>query len=90
MLCTTLQKYQNRRKYPCDSFRVVGSHICIVGGRGQRERGAEREGGRERGGRERGGAEREGGGRQKEIGEDRKGDKEKAIMVVGFLYILFI
>ena len=27
MLFTMLQKSQNRTKYPCDSFREVGSHI---------------------------------------------------------------
>ena len=27
MLCNILQKSQNLIKYPCDSFREVGSHI---------------------------------------------------------------
>ena len=30
MLCTMLQKSQNRTKYSCDSFREVGSQICTV------------------------------------------------------------
>ena len=27
-ICTMLMKSQNGRKYPCDSFREAGSHIC--------------------------------------------------------------
>ena len=30
MLRNMLQKYRNRRKYPCDSFRGVGSHIHLL------------------------------------------------------------
>ena len=30
ILCTILQKSQNRRKYSCDSFREVGSQILVV------------------------------------------------------------
>ena len=29
MLCTMLQKSQNLRRKPCDSFQEVGSHVCV-------------------------------------------------------------